>query len=79
MAGLVVYYLEVIVVMLLTESFPDCPCLHFNERNSSQWGHLEVNASRAVGAKNNCLMIFVGGKDDELVAFQLEQLQLRSG
>ncbi|KAH8236449.1 hypothetical protein KR026_002293, partial [Drosophila bipectinata] len=57
----------------------DCPCLHFNERNSSQWGHLEVNASRAVGAKNNCLMIFVGGKDDELVAFQLEQLLLRPG
>ncbi|KAH8306473.1 hypothetical protein KR018_012422, partial [Drosophila ironensis] len=57
----------------------DCPCLHFNERNSSQWGSLAINASHAFGAKNNCLMIFVGGQDDELVAFQLDQLQLRPG
>ncbi|KAH8383416.1 hypothetical protein KR009_008478, partial [Drosophila setifemur] len=57
----------------------DCSCLHFNERNSSQWGELAINASQALGAKNNCLMIFVGGLDDELVAFQLEQMQLRPG
>ncbi|BFF92702.1 suppressor of lurcher protein 1 [Drosophila madeirensis] len=57
----------------------DCSCLHANERNASQWGRLSINASQALGAKNNCLMVFIGGMDDELVAFQLEQLQLRVG
>ncbi|EDW28067.1 GL27305 [Drosophila persimilis] len=57
----------------------DCSCLHANERNSSHWGRLSINASQALGAKNNCLMVFIGGMDDELVSFQLEQLQLRAG
>ncbi|XP_017139587.2 suppressor of lurcher protein 1 [Drosophila miranda] len=57
----------------------DCSCLHSNERNSSHWGRLSINASQALGAKNNCLMVFIGGMDDELVSFQLEQLQLRAG
>ncbi|XP_044313252.1 suppressor of lurcher protein 1 [Drosophila rhopaloa] len=57
----------------------DCSCLHFNERNATQWGRLAINASQALGAKNNCLMIFIAGMDDELVAFRLEQLQLRPG
>ncbi|XP_017000317.3 uncharacterized protein Sol1 [Drosophila takahashii] len=57
----------------------DCFCLHLTERNATQWGRLAINASQALGAKNNCLMIFIGGMDDELVAFQLEQLQLRPG
>uniref|UniRef100_B3P1C2 GG18828 n=2 Tax=Drosophila erecta TaxID=7220 RepID=B3P1C2_DROER len=57
----------------------DCSCLHLSERNATQWGRLAINASHSLGAKNNCLMIFIGGMDDELVAFQLEQLQLRAG
>ncbi|XP_002054325.3 suppressor of lurcher protein 1 [Drosophila virilis] len=57
----------------------DCSCLHANERNATQWGSLSINASQALGAKNNCLMIFIGGMADELVAFQLQQLQLRPG
>ncbi|XP_037730811.1 suppressor of lurcher protein 1 [Drosophila subpulchrella] len=57
----------------------DCSCLHFTERNATQWGRLAINGSQALGAKNNCLMVFIGGMDDELVAFQLEQLQLRPG
>ncbi|ALC46041.1 CG33098 [Drosophila busckii] len=57
----------------------DCSCLHANERNASQWGRVTLNASQAVGAKNNCLMVFIGGMADELVAFRLEQLQLRAG
>ncbi|XP_017040955.1 suppressor of lurcher protein 1 [Drosophila ficusphila] len=57
----------------------DCSCLHATDRNATQWGTLAINASQAMGAKNNCLMIFVGGMDGELVAFQLEQLQLRPG
>ncbi|XP_034664963.1 suppressor of lurcher protein 1 [Drosophila subobscura] len=64
---------------LWLESVADCSCLHANERNASQWGRLSINASQALGAKNNCLMVFIGGMDDELVAFQLEQLQLRVG
>ncbi|TDG43105.1 hypothetical protein AWZ03_010462 [Drosophila navojoa] len=57
----------------------DCSCLHANERNATQWGNVSINASHALGAKNNCLMIFIGGMADELVAFQLQQLQLRPG
>ncbi|EDW14657.2 suppressor of lurcher protein 1 isoform X1 [Drosophila mojavensis] len=57
----------------------DCSCLHANERNATQWGSVSINASHALGAKNNCLMIFIGGMADELVAFQLQQLQLRPG
>ncbi|XP_052835607.1 suppressor of lurcher protein 1 isoform X1 [Drosophila gunungcola] len=57
----------------------DCSCLHLNERNATQWGRLAINASQALGAKNNCLMVFIAGMDDELVAFRLEQLQLRPG
>jgi len=57
----------------------DCSCLHFTERNATQWGRLAINGSQALGAKNNCLMVFIGGMDDELVAFQLERLQLRPG
>ncbi|XP_017026664.1 suppressor of lurcher protein 1 isoform X1 [Drosophila kikkawai] len=57
----------------------DCSCLHATDRNATQWGRLAINASQALGVKNNCLMIFIGGHDDELVAFQLEQLQLRPG
>jgi len=57
----------------------DCSCLHLSERNATQWGRLAINASHSLGAKNNCLMIFIAGMDDELVAFQLEQLQLRAG
>ncbi|XP_017076754.2 suppressor of lurcher protein 1 [Drosophila eugracilis] len=57
----------------------DCSCLHLTERNATQWGKMAINASHSLGAKNNCLMIFIGGMDDELVAFQLEQLQLRPG
>ncbi|KAM8703102.1 hypothetical protein ACLKA7_005434 [Drosophila subpalustris] len=57
----------------------DCSCLHANERNATQWSNLAINASHTVGAKNNCLMIFIGGIADELVAFQLQLLQLRPG
>ncbi|XP_032595956.2 suppressor of lurcher protein 1 [Drosophila grimshawi] len=57
----------------------DCSCLHANERNATQWGSLSINASHVLGAKNNCLMIFIGGMVDELVAFQPQQLQLRPG
>lgn len=57
----------------------DCSCMHATERNATQWGSLVVNASHALGAKNNCLMIFVGGTSDELVEFQMKQLQLRHG
>ncbi|XP_062125722.1 LOW QUALITY PROTEIN: suppressor of lurcher protein 1 [Drosophila sulfurigaster albostrigata] len=59
--------------------FLDCSCLHANERNATQWGNLAINASHTVGAKNNCLMIFIGGTSDELVVFHLQQLQLRPG
>lgn len=53
--------------------------MHATERNATQWGSLVVNALQALGSKNNCLMIFVGGTSDELVEFQLQQLQLRHG
>uniref|UniRef100_A0A1I8PA75 CUB domain-containing protein n=1 Tax=Stomoxys calcitrans TaxID=35570 RepID=A0A1I8PA75_STOCA len=59
--------------------FLECSCLHAQDHNgtSKMPTFVAVNASMARHAKNDCLVIFITGSNEEIISLRFKHLQLR--